>query len=307
MDTRTKYVIVVLVSAAWVGLESVIVEGALRIADIDVFLVSSVPMISGGLILIVVAPQGTAAFSRSLGRRGWFWMTILGALSAVGILMWFDAVGRIGASKEALLGGGSSEVLFVVVLSAIFLKERLTRWEIAGSALVIVGVFVVLANAEEVSLSIGTGEIEAIVSSFLLGTSVIVATYLLYTNDLTVLSGIQLLYSGILVLVVSIALGIVDMPDLGGWLMLLGLGVMPAVGLWTYNAGLAKIGASLTSVLFALSGVMTLGVQLLVLGIFPDADIQLPQSLALALTGGAVAFVGVYLLNVEKKETESAS
>lgn len=307
MDTRTKYIIVVLFSALWVAFESVLVEGALKIADIDIFLVSSVPLMSGGLILIAIAPQKTSTFSRQLGRKGWIWMTLLCALSAVGAFMWFDAVGRIGASKEALLGGGSSEVLFIVVLSAVFLKERLEKLEVIGSALVVLGVFVVLANAKEVTLSAGIGEVEAVVSSLLLGTSVIIATYLLYTNDLTVLSGLQLFYSGVIILAFSAALGAVRWPDVGGWVLLLAMGAMPAIGLWTYNAGLPRIGASLTSVLFALSGVMTVGVQMLVLGMFPDADIQLPQSIGLAVLGGAVAFAGVYLLNAGKKEIKSAA
>ena len=307
MDTRTKYIIVVLFSALWVAFESVLVEGALKIADIDIFLVSSVPLMSGGLILIAIAPQKTSTFSRRLGRKGWIWMTLLCALSAVGAFMWFDAVGRIGASKEALLGGGSSEVLFIVVLSAVFLKERLEKLEVIGSALVVLGVFVVLANAKEVTLSAGIGEVEAVVSSLLLGTSVIIATYLLYTNDLTVLSGLQLFYSGVIILAFSAALGEVRWPDVGGWVLLLAMGAMPAIGLWTYNAGLPRIGASLTSVLFALSGVMTVGVQLLVLGMFPDADIQLPQSIGLAVLGGVVAFAGVYLLNAGKKEIKSAA
>ena len=307
MDMRTKYIIVVLVSALWVAFESVLVEGALRIADIHIFLVSSIPLISGGIILISIAPQGASAFSKGLGRKGWGWMTLLCALSAAGAFMWFDAIGRIGASKEALLGGGSSEVMFIVILSAVFLKERLSRWEVVGGLLVVAGVFVVLANAKEVSFSVGPGEIEAIVSSLFLGTSVIIATYLLYTNDLTVLSGIQLLYSGAIMLAFSLALGIVRLPDLGGWFLLVAMGAMPAVGLWTYNAGLPRIGASLTSVLFALSGVMTVGVQLLVLGIFPDADIQLPQSIVLAVLGGAVAFAGVYLLNTDKGRMKSTA
>ena len=307
MDTRTKYIIVVLFSALWVAFESVLVEGALKIADIDIFLVSSVPLMSGGLILMAIAPQKASTFSRRLGRKGWIWMTLLCALSAVGAFMWFDAVGRIGASKEALLGGGSSEVLFIVVLSAVFLKERLEKLEVIGSALVVLGVFVVLANAKEVTLSAGIGEVEAVVSSLLLGTSVIIATYLLYTNDLTVLSGLQLFYSGLIILAFSAALGAVRWPDVGGWVLLLAMGAMPAIGLWTYNAGLPRIGASLTSVLFALSGVMTVGVQMLVLGMFPDADIQLPQSIGLAVLGGAVAFAGVYLLNAGKKEIKSAA
>lgn len=296
METRTKFVVVVLVSALIVAFESVVVEGALKIADIDIFLVSSVPLISGGMILIALAKETVPNFSKVLGRRGWTWMTLLCALSAAGAFMWFDAVGRIGASKEAILGGGSSEVLFVVILSAVFLKERLRRIEVLGSLLVIIGVFVVLANAESVSLSVGDGEIEAIVSSLMLGTSIVIATYLLHTSDLTVFSGVQLVYSGGIVLALSFAAG-TTLPDLGGWALLIVMGCMPAIGLWTYNAGLPKIGASLTSVLFALSGVMTVGVQLLVLLFFPDAEIQLPQSIALAVAGGVIAFAGVYLLN----------
>jgi len=305
MDTRTKYIVIVLFSAFWVGLESVLVEGALRIADIDIFLVSSVPLISGGLILIAIAPQKASALFKGLGRKGWAWVTILCALSAAGAFLWFDAVGKIGAGKEALLGGGSSEVLFVVILSAVFLKERLGKLEIAGSVLVIVGVFVVLVNAKDVSLSIGTGEVEAIFSSFLLGIAVVVVAYLLYTCDLTALSGFQLLYSGLLVLAFSAAFGILSWPDIGGWALLIAMGAMPAIGLWTYNAGLPKIGASLTSVLFALTGVMTVAVQLIVFSIFRDADIQLPKSIGLALLGGAIAFIGVYCLNADKKKTES--
>jgi drug/metabolite transporter (DMT)-like permease len=154
---------------------------------------------------------------------------------------------------------------------------------------------------------VGTGEVEAIISSLLLGSSVVIATYLLYSNDLTVLSGIQLIYSGAIVLAFSAALGLVRWPDAGGWALLLVMGLMPAVGLWTYNAGLPKIGASLTSVLFALCGVMTIGVQVLVLEIFPDADLQLPRSVLLAVVGGFVAFSGVCLLNLGRKDVKDTA
>jgi drug/metabolite transporter (DMT)-like permease len=82
--------------------------------------------------------------------------------------------------------------------------------------------------------------------------------------------------------------------------------LFPAVGLLTYNAPLPKIGASLTSVLFALNGIMTVGVQLLVLSVVPDADIMLPKNVVLAVLGGAIAFAGVYLLNkrVERQKAK---
>jgi drug/metabolite transporter (DMT)-like permease len=303
MDTRTKYVILVLMSALVVALESVAVEGALNIADIDILLVTTVPVLVGGVILLVGSPASTVHFVRHMGRKEWFALTMMCALGAAGTFLWFDAVGRIGASKEAILGGGSSEVLLIVILSALFLSERLTRREAVGSALVLGGVFVVLSNVNTLGLSIGPGEIEAISSSIFFAGSVVITTYLLWSHNLTPLSGFQLLYTGALLSIGALAIGITEMPDLTGVVILLLIGIFPAAGLWMYNSGLPKIGASLTSVLFALSGILTIGVQLIILLIFPGADMLLPQNVPLALTGGLVAFVGVYLLNMRPKQS----
>ncbi len=296
MDTRTKYIIVVLTSALVVAFETVAVEGALNIVDLNIFLVSSFPPIVGCLVLLAVRPERSAAFVKNLRMRGWASMFALCVVVSVGVLLWFNAVGRIGAGKEALLGGGSSEVLFVVLLSAFFLGERLGRLEAIGGVMIVLGVFLVLADAETVSLEIGFGELEAIMCSLALGASVILTTALLKKYDLTPFSGVELLLSGVMLLVAGVALGIVDWPDLTGWIVLTLIGLFPAAGLLTYNAGLPKIGASLASVLFALAGIMTVGVQLLALFVFPEAEIMLPKSVALALLGGAVAFGGVYVL-----------
>jgi len=298
MDMRFTFIAVVLLSALIVAFESVSVEGALNIADLDVFLVTSVPVIVGGLILIGISFRGTVSFAKGLGFRGWTSMAILCVFVSAGVLLWFDSVGRIGASKEAILGGGSSEVLFIVILSALFLSERLNKWEAIGSVMIVVGVFVVLANTETMSLTIGFGEIEAIMSSLILGISVVLTTHLLRSHELTPLSAVELILSGAMMLVVGAAAGFISWPENGDWALLLALGIFPAFGLLTYNAGLPKIGASLTSVLFALTGIMTVGVELAVMAMFPDADMILPQDLGLAVLGGSVAFVGVYLLNV---------
>jgi drug/metabolite transporter (DMT)-like permease len=297
LDTRRKYIAVVLLSALIVAFESVAIEAAINIAELSLLIVSAVPSIIGGTILMCIRPGRTVSFGKGLGRKGWAFMALLCAFVAGGVLMWFDAISRIGASKEAILGGGSSEVLFIVLLSAVFLSERLSKWEAVGSFLVLAGVFLVLANAGSLSFSVGLGEAEAILSSLLLAISVVMTTMLLKSKELTPLSGVELFLSGAILLVVGIATGLIEPPSMDGLLVLLGLGLIPSAGLLTYNAGLPKIGASLTSVLFALTGIMTVGAQLLVLLFFPGADIKLPQNIALALLGGAVAFAGVYLLN----------
>ena len=308
MDVRRAGIAIVLLSAVVVAFESVAVEGALNIAHIDVFLVSAIPPMIGGTILLGIQPRRTRQFAARLGTAGWARMIVLGTLVGGGVLLWFDAVSRIGASKEAILGGGSSEVLFVVLLSALFLGERLKKIEAIGSLLILGGVFVVLTNTTTVSLSIGPGEIEAIVSSLILGCSVVYTTHLLHDYDLARLSGLELLFSGIVVLAAGAVLGLLKWPsDANGWLVLVLIGLFPAVGLGTYNSGLPRVGASLTAVLFALSGILTVGAQLIVLVFAPSAEIILPQSVPLAVLGGAVAFVGVYLLNREPKDATAGN
>lgn len=297
MNIKSKYIGVVLLCALIVACEAVAIEGALNIADLDLFLVSALPPIVGGLILMSFYPRGTVDFARGLERRGWALMLSMCVFVAAGIILWFDSVGKIGASKEAILGGGSTEVLFVVILSAIFLSERLTILESIGGLLIIVGVFLVLVNPDVMELTLGEGEIEAILSSLCLGISVVMTTVLLKVHALTPLSGWELFLSGLIIISFGLLTGDIVWPDGRGWLLLVLLGLFPAFGLLTYNAGLPKIGASLTSVLFALTGIMTVGVQLIVLQFYPEADIMLPQSVPLAVLGGVIAFVGVYLLN----------
>jgi drug/metabolite transporter (DMT)-like permease len=293
---------VVLFSALVVAVESVGVEVAINTLGVAPFTVAIIPSVVAGLVLLTAMPRATRTIVTGLGGRGWLFMIATCLVIAAGVFMWFDAVGRIGASKEAILGGGSSEVLFIVLLSAIFLSERLTKIEFLGSAFVLLGVFLVLANADPLSPSLGFGEIEAIVSSFLLAISVIMTAMLLRSHRLTPVSGLELLVSGGLLLAVGIPFGLVSWPGNEEFLALVALGGFPAVGILTYYAGVPRIGASLTSVLFALTGIMTVGVQVLVLRLVPGAEMILPRSLPLTLAGGAVAFAGVYLLNSGKGE-----
>jgi len=297
LRTRSWYIGVILLSAIIVAVESIVVEGALRIAFIDVFTVCAIPSIVGGLILIGFNPRPTIQFTKDMTRREWFFLFLLSIIAAIGVFLWYDAVGRIGAGKEAILGGGSSEVLFVVLLSAVFLSERLNKWEILGSILVLVGVFIVLVRSDSLNLSLGIGEIEAIGSSFLLASSVVMAAKLLRVHNVAPFSGIELIISGLVLLFIGISLGAVIPSDATSWFILLFLGIFPAIGIYTYFVGLKGIGASITSILFALTGIMTVALQILIIAIIPDADVLLPENIALALIGGIIAFIGVYLIH----------
>jgi drug/metabolite transporter (DMT)-like permease len=297
LERRSKYIAIILFSALVVGYESVAVELALNTLSLDIFLIGSMPAIIAGFIMIVMYPRPTVKVVKALNRREWVFLTLLSVFAAVGVILWYDAVGQIGAGKEAILGGGSSEVLFVMILSAIFLGERLKRWEVFGSALIIIGVLLVLIEKESFTLSLGQGEMEAIVSSFFLGTSAVMIARMLRDYDVLPVSAIELVFSGILLLAIGVAMYPIVWPDAAGWLVMVALGIFPALCITTYYAGLKGIGASITSVLFSLSGILTVVAQISIL-LFMPLDIQLPKNLILALIGGAIAVVGVYILNM---------
>ena len=71
---------------------------------------------------------------------------ILASLSlAIGILTWYDSVNKIGASKE-LLVAGPLEIVVIVLLARLFLKERLHKTHCVGISLALIGF--VLSSAE---------------------------------------------------------------------------------------------------------------------------------------------------------------
>ncbi|MGZ5546829.1 MAG: EamA family transporter, partial [Nitrososphaeraceae archaeon] len=98
---------------------------------------------------------------------------------SVGIFTWYDAVSRVGASKESLLAG-PIEIITVLFLARIFLHERLNKKQLSGVGIALVGFIIVILSDHNISnngitnvtiievellnFSISFGDIEAIIS-----------------------------------------------------------------------------------------------------------------------------------------------
>jgi len=64
---------------------------------------------------------------------------------SLGIFGWYDSINRIGASKEALIAG-PIEIILIIILARVFLKERLRKFQIIGICIGSLGFFLSLAS-----------------------------------------------------------------------------------------------------------------------------------------------------------------
>ena len=115
--------------------------------------------------------------------RSWKYLVPAAIFIALGILMWYDSVSRIGASKESTLTG-PMEAIGVLVLAWYFLRERLSKVQLTGAIIAILGFFVALSSEDFTSLSqawFGLGDLEAIISALAFACAIILLTKLTVT------------------------------------------------------------------------------------------------------------------------------
>jgi len=226
---------------------------------------------------------------------------------AVGVSTWYDSISRIGASKEILLAG-PLEVVLIVLLAWMFLKERLDKIQVAGVIIAISGFFVaVLSDVNSIEPIITFGDIEAIVSAFGFALGVLFLTKLVSKHSPIEVAGASLLVSGILIgvlvlfsfqeLGLSSQLSSADAPRI--IIILTFFSLLPFVGALSYSVGLSRIGAALTGTIGASSIVITLAAQITLreLGIMAS---HLPEHIFLAVLGSFLGFCGIVVIHMRE-------
>ncbi|HET6589461.1 MAG: EamA family transporter [Candidatus Nitrosocosmicus sp.] len=139
---------IVFVYALALSLESVIIEYlTIYFARISPIVLSSTSITLSGLMLIVVACIVTKTYKDivKLFTKSWKPLLMASLSLSLGIFMWYDAINRIGASKEALIAG-PIEIILIVILARLFLKERLNKFQIIGICIGSLGFFLSLAS-----------------------------------------------------------------------------------------------------------------------------------------------------------------
>lgn len=232
---------------------------------------------------------------------------------SAGVFTWYDAVSRVGASKESLLAG-PIEIIAVLFLARIFLYEKLNRKQLSGVGIALVGFIIVLLSdhnisnngiinvtlieVETLNFSITFGDIEAIISAISFALAVFFLAKLSKKYSPLEISGMCLLLSGLILIIVML----IFTPEMSVnlfmsyWYIFIIFSLLPLFGTICYVEGIKRIGASLTATIASSRILLTLIIQILLTNI--GIRNTLPDNVLLALIGGILGITGIIIIHM---------
>jgi drug/metabolite transporter (DMT)-like permease len=143
------------------------------------------------------------------------------------------------------------------------------------------------------------GDFEAMVSAVTFAAGVIIMTRLVEKHTPFEVSGASLLISGLILVAILVLLKTqVSTPSFPRLIYLITFSLFPLFAALLYATGLNRIGASLTSTIASSNILLTIFLQLVLKGFGIKAN--LPENIRLAIPGGAMGLVGIYLIHTEK-------
>jgi drug/metabolite transporter (DMT)-like permease len=278
------------------SIETIFVEYLTAVLQISPLTISSnsIPL-AGGMSLFIAS---LIMKDKIIVFKSWKHLLPGSAFMALGIITWYDSVSRIGASKESTITG-PLETTVVLFLAWFFLKERLTKVQLIGAMIAIVGFFAAAmsGSALEISLSLSLfsiGDLEAILSAVAFAIAIIFLAKLVGFHSPIQVAGASLLISGLILAPLQLTY-YPEIPTMKEWGFLLLYSFLPLIGALLYSMSLRKIGASITSIITSSAYLMTIVIQLTLreLGL----KIILPENIPLLVVGGLLGILGISLIH----------
>jgi drug/metabolite transporter (DMT)-like permease len=291
---------IVFVQAIILSFESIMVELLTKVPGISSLLVAGISIPFAGATLLLIS---TLLSKKITVFNSWKLLLVGSIFLAAAVFLWYDSVTRVGASKEGLLAG-PLETIVVLILAWLLLKEKLRKIQLVGVIIALLGFFATVSS-RSLDLSsilpfvITFGDFEAILSAFAFAGGVIAMTRLVKRHTSIEVAGASLLISGlILATILILSTSETSIPTIPEWIYLISFSLLPLAAALLYVVGLNRIGASLTSTIASSNILFTLLLQLLFKGLGVKSN--LPESILLAVIGGALGLFGIYLIHIEK-------
>ncbi len=259
-------------------------------------LLPHLPPSVSGLFMIGIATVETAVFLGVQGRidvgvfrrHAWFFLTI-GCLIAVSTIISFSAVAYIDPGTASMLA--QTAVLFALGFSVFWLRERLSRGELVGAAIALLGVFIV---------SFQPGDVWRIGSLLVLATSFIyslhVAIVKRYGDNIEFANFFLFRVAATVVFLFLFALGRQELvwPSASVWPLLLLAGTVDVVlSRVLYYLVLRRVQMSFHAIVLTMSPVVAILWSLLLFGQTPT-----PQG----FVGGTAVIIGVIIVTLKRQQ-----
>jgi drug/metabolite transporter (DMT)-like permease len=281
------------------SIETIFVEfltTAFQIAPLTIA-ANSIPL-AGGMMLFIVT---LIMKDKITVFKSWRHLLPASAFTALGIITWYDSVSRIGASKESTLTG-PLEATVVLFLAWFFLKERLSKIQLIGSMIAIIGIFAVAMSGNTLDVSWSSlsslfriGDLEAILSAVAFAIAIIFMTKLVRLHSPIQVAGASLLISGLILAAFQLTY-YAEIPAVHEWELLILYSFFPLIGALLYSMSLRKIGASITSIIASSAYLMTIMIQLTLTDL--GLETILPENIPLLVVGGILGLFGISLIHL---------
>jgi drug/metabolite transporter (DMT)-like permease len=302
---------IVFLFAFILSFESILIEYLTLLLGISPLAISAFSIaISGTLLLLILK----FVYKRQIPLFSSFKDFVPASIFlSAGIFTWYDAVSKVGASKESLLAG-PIEIIVVLFLARIFLYEKLNRKQLSGVGIALVGFIIVLLSDHNISnngiinvtiievqilnFSITFGDIEAIISAISFALAVFFLAKLSKKYSPLEISGMCLLLSGLILIIVML----IFTPEMSVnlfmsyWYIFIIFSLLPLFGTICYVEGIKRIGASLTATIASSRILLTLVIQILLTHI--GIRNTLPDNVLLALIGGILGITGIIIIHM---------
>ena len=290
-----------IISTAAFSIEAVAVELLYVMASIPALAIAAGSMpIAGAMVLIINGFVFRNKFTIFKGN-GWKMLIVGGALFTVADFMWYDSVNRIGSGKTMLLTIPAEEV-FIVLLAVVFLAERMLKLQLVGISVAIVGFTMSAAsNVSGNGVPFQIGDLEAILSATFNAVAITLFAKLIVRYNPTEVSGWIMLISGLVINAIQYTffpphLSVMD------WLYLIGFSFIALAAFTLYNVSMKRIGSSMTSIITSSSLILTVVIQLAMVPF--GIAVTLPSNLVLALLGGGISIVGIWISSKAEQKRE---
>ena len=311
-----KYSFIVFAHAILLSFESIFAELIQNSLQISVITITSISLpISGGILLLIHFTSKRNNRNDNIINifkdyicKNYRQLFPAAIFLSIGIFTWYDAASRIGASKDGLIAG-ALEITIVLFLAHLILKERLTRTQLSGVFLAIIGFFITISigNNPNNTGSINyfsLGDFESIISAICFASSYLFTAKLVKNDSPIKVTGLLLCLSGLAFIVISSLIFTITKNSVFSfeglkveelWILFL-FSFVPLSSALFYNIGLKKLGASITSILASSTIILTIIFQVL-LNLMGHTMI-LPLNISMAILGGSIGITGIIIIHI---------